>query len=220
MNYQKLIGPIEESVRRLGATPEGVWADKENSVLKCIKRFEVMSDPFPKSGPLELLDVGCGPGLILDYFAAQGWINRLNYYGIDVSPMMIERARQQWPKWQFEVRDIVEKPLFTTFDYVILNGVFTSRCSVSYEEMEQFVKKLLTASWVVTKRCLCFNVMSTHVDWQRDGLFHWPIDSAVDFCTRALSRHIAIRADYGLYEYTVQVYREPCKGDSHIPPRW
>jgi hypothetical protein len=35
------------------------------------------------------------------------------------------------------------------------------------------------------------------------------MDRAAAFCIQELSRHVNIIADYGLYEYTVQVFREP-----------
>src|SRR5450759_1392533 len=104
MNYQRLVGTIEESVRRHGATPQGVWNTQADSNSKCIKRFEVMCEPFPKTGSIDLLDVGCGPALMLDYLEAQGWLDRLNYYGVDISPLMIGHARQRWPNWRFDVR--------------------------------------------------------------------------------------------------------------------
>jgi hypothetical protein len=54
------------------------------------------------------------------------------------------------------------------------------------------------------------------VDWERDDLFHLPMDILADFLSREVSRHFAIRADYGLYEYTVHVYREPT---ADAPPK-
>jgi hypothetical protein len=56
---------------------------------------------------------------------------------------------------------------------------------------------------------MALNLMSKHVDWERDDLFHLPIDELLQFSRRELSRHVVIRHDYGLYEYTAYVYREP-----------
>ena len=52
--------------------------------------------------------------------------------------------------------------------------------------------------------------MSKQVDWERDDLFHLPLDLLADYLTRNLSRHFVIRNDYGLYEYTVYVYHDRC----------
>ena len=41
------------------------------------------------------------------------------------------------------------------------------------------------------------------------GLFHLSSDVLLSFLKAELSRHCVIRHDYGLYEYTTYVYREP-----------
>lgn len=54
---------------------------------------------------------------------------------------------------------------------------------------------------------MAFNVMSKNVDWEREDLFHMPLDELSAFLTSSISRNFIIRNDYGLYEYTVYVYR-------------
>jgi hypothetical protein len=60
---------------------------------------------------------------------------------------------------------------------------------------------------------IAFNVMTAQADWERNDLFHLPLDRLSDFLTRELSRHFVIRNDYGLYEYTTYLYHEPA--DAH-----
>ena len=68
---------------------------------------------------------------------------------------------------------------------------------------------MLRRVWPRAREGLAFNVMSKHVDWERDDLFHLSTDLLLAFLKSELSRHVVIRHDYGLYEYTVYVYREP-----------
>jgi hypothetical protein len=118
------------------------------------------------------------------------------------------------------LRDIITEPLQErSFDVVAINGVLTAKWTLSQLEMENFAKRLLAAAWRTSSVAMSFNAMSSHVDWCRDDLFHWPIDAAVEFCVSSLSRHFNIIADYGLYEYTVQVFREP-RERSAIPSKW
>ena len=60
----------------------------------------------------------------------------------------------------------------------------------------------------MARRGLAFNVISKHVDWERDDLFHLPCDALIAFLKAELSRHCVVRHDYGLFEYTTYVYRE------------
>jgi hypothetical protein len=85
--------------------------------------------------------------------------------------------------------------------------------------MENFAQRLLQCSWQSTSDAISFNVMSPHVDWTRDDLFHWPLDRAVAFCVAKLSRHVNVISDYGLYEYTVQVFRSS-RTAGQIPEGW
>jgi hypothetical protein len=75
--------------------------------------------------------------------------------------------------------------------------------------MMAYLQATLRKLWSATRRGMAFNLMSAHVEWQRDILFHAPFDRLAAFLTSEISRHLAIRMDYGLYEYTVFVYRQP-----------
>jgi hypothetical protein len=51
--------------------------------------------------------------------------------------------------------------------------------------------------------------MSKNVEWEREDLFHVSTDRLLLFLTSELSRHVIMRMDYGLFEYTVYVYKQP-----------
>ena len=152
---------------------------------------------------------------------SRDWLDVLNYHGIDISPAMIELARKEWPSHSFELRDIIRDGLpESSYDFTVLNGVFTSKFDVPWEEMEKFVERMLVSAWSSTRHALAFNVMTIHVDWERPDLFHWPVDSALAFCKTALSRHVIVRANYELYEYTVEVHRAPRAPSGPVPAHW
>ena len=90
------------------------------------------------------------------------------------------------------------------------DGLFTVKGDLGDDEMWDFTTGVIRRLWPITRKAIAFNVMSKQVDWERDDLFHLPLDPLADFLTRSLSRHFVIRSDYGLYEYTVYVYRGPC----------
>jgi RimJ/RimL family protein N-acetyltransferase/SAM-dependent methyltransferase len=57
-------------------------------------------------GP-EVADIGCGTGRLDRYLAAQG----LSPRGLDLSPVMIEVAKQDQPEFRYEVADLRQLPL-------------------------------------------------------------------------------------------------------------
>lgn len=96
-----------------------------------------------------------------------------------------------------------------------MNGVLTEKLGLTFNEMEHFAQHIILSLFKSCKRGIAFNLMNYHVDWQRPDLFHLPFDRLARFLTEQCSRHIVIRADYGLYEYTVFVYRNPLSEHDH-----
>ncbi len=204
----ELVGHYERCFIAHGRTPEGVdWPNGED--LRT--RFEVMLGVVrPGAEPVSLLDLGCGPGLLVDHLQGSPLGARIDYRGIDLSAPMLDAARRAWPQLCFEQRDILAQPLAPgSVDYVILNGVLTERNAVPREQMVAFAVELLSAAFAAARVGIAFNVMSKLVDWERDDLFHWGFEEMAAALAPRLSRHLAIRADYGLREYTTYVYREP-----------
>lgn len=211
---------IENSVAAHGVTPEAVWMDKHGALAKGARRCDAMFRAVEPGKAFSILDVGCGPGFAIAYLEEKFGSDFSSYLGVDISPPLLAAARQAFPAYAFEQRDIIAELLpQQSYDHVIINGVITAKFGLSHARMEDFAGQLLKAAWSAARHSLSFNVMSTHVDWTRDDLFHWPIDSAMDFCVKNLSRHVNILADYGLYEYTVQVFREP-RQETLIPKDW
>jgi len=206
--WEGIVRHYEACLAEHGVSPRGVdWP----SASDLAARFEIMLAPALAAGDCPiLLDLGCGPGLLLDYLAATGATERIRYHGIDLSSSMIEAARARWPSHDFSCRDIVEAPLpELSVDFVVMNGVLTERVSLAVEMMTALAEALVTAAFRSARVGVAFNVMNAQVDWQRDDLFHWPFDQLAAFLKREVSSHYVIRADYGLYEYTCFVWRKP-----------
>lgn len=208
--WSALVSHYERCFDRYGASPKGVdWPNGPDLEARFATLLSVL-DSAPEEPPPVLLDVGCGPGLLLDYLQATGRLERVEYHGIDLSPVMVEAARRRWPGKDFSVRDLVTEPLpDQSVDLVIMNGVLTEKLTLSQEAMVGLAHALIPAAYKTARVGVAFNVMSSHVDWGRPDLFHWSFDELAAFLKSRVSRHYAFRADYGLYEYAVFVWREP-----------
>jgi SAM-dependent methyltransferase len=163
----------------------------------------------PAAGvPSTMVDVGCGTGRLLDEIKASSRID-IAYTGIDLSPKLLKAARTKHPDAIFIQGDPfdLEGVWAASPDYVVFGGIFTCRLEISEEQMTDYMIRLLRLAFNHCRRGIVFNVMSFHVDWQREDLFHVPFDRMAEIVRLNLSRNYIFRADYGLFEYSVYVYK-------------
>jgi SAM-dependent methyltransferase len=202
-DYMQIVNHYETCLKQHGATPQGLdWPNLPD----VHKRFKVMLGITDTLKGKRLLDLGCGYGLLVDYLKEHQI--PLEYHGIDLSPLMVEEARKRHPGYCFGAQDILAQPLTEEYDFILMNGLLTVKSTLSHAQMEHFATSILKAAFAHCRTGMAFNVMSAQVDWKRDDLFHWPFDAAAQFIRTNLSRHFAFRQDYGLYEYTVYVYKD------------
>jgi len=132
----------------------------------------------------------------------------IEYTGLDISKKFIHLSQKKYPKVRYYCVDILKNSTkLPAFDYVVMNGVFTEKRELSHDEMWEYFKRVLLKVFKFVRVGLAFNVMSAHVDWERDDLFHLPMDKLAAFLVNEISRDFVIRNDYQLYEYTTYVYR-------------
>ena len=204
--YAEIVEHYESCLRAHGDSHRGVdWPNADDAKT----RYGIMLDVIRQSsGPVRLLDLGCGASHLYQ-FLNDARREDIDYSGIDLSPEFIQLCRKKFPDRPYFCLDILDPNTdVPTFDYVVMNGVFTEKRSLSFDEMWQYVQSMLGRAFQLASAGMAFNVMSTHVDWERDDLFHLPLDTLAEFLTRSVSRHFVIRNDYGLYEYTAYVYHD------------
>jgi SAM-dependent methyltransferase len=206
-DYRSIVAHYEDCLARHGDSHLGVdWPNEADAD----KRYRVMVDlirPVADGGRVSLLDFGCGAAHLLDYVERRG-LSYVDYAGLDLSEAFVKLSRGKYPDRQFYCLDLLdEAAALPSFDYVVMNGVFTEKRDLTFEAMLDYFRRLVKRAFAHTRTGLAFNVMSKQVDWERDDLFHLPLDTLADFLTRELTRNFVIRNDYGLYEYTTYVYR-------------
>jgi len=204
--YLEIVKHYERCFDRHDDTHLGVdWPNKEDALV----RYQVMLDLIQgnKNEPaLSLLDFGCGAAHLYDFIQRAGY-DKIRYTGLDLSEKFISACKKKYPEIEFLCGDILDEHFKTgSFDYVVMNGVFTEKRDLSFDEMWAYFKRIITEIYSMTSKGIAFNVMSKQVDWERDDLFHVPLDLMADFLCKKLTRDFIIRNDYGLYEYTVYVY--------------
>ena len=205
-NYLKIVSHYEDCLDKYGDTHRGVdWPDPTDAIT----RYRVMLDVIRESQgtKVSLLDFGCGASHLNDYIHANQW-EYIDYSGLDISEKFIRLSQEKYPDTKYYCMDILEESRsLPIFDYIVLNGVFTEKRELSHDEMWEYTKQVILKIFEFTRKGIAFNVMSSHVDWERDELFHLSLDKLSAFLITKISRDFVIRNDYRLYEYTTYVYR-------------
>ena len=208
MNDQKYLSIVEHyegCLERHGDTALGVdWPNERDAATRYNVMLGLIRD---KDASAQLLDFGCGAAHLYEHLLRQGRGN-IDYAGLDVSEKFVALSREKFPERPFYCLDLLQGAGdLPEFDYIVMNGVFTEKRDLAQDEMFAYFQAMITRVFDKARCGIAFNVMSKAVDWERDDLFHLSIDQLMDFLTRKISRHVVIRNDYGLYEYTAYVYK-------------
>jgi SAM-dependent methyltransferase len=205
---EAIVKHYETCLEKHGDNHLGVDWPKEEDVYK---RYQIMLDVIVSEKDdtkVSLLDFGCGTAHLLQYIYDQQ-INGVEYSGLDVSDKFVAMCRKKFPNTSFYNFDILDPGVkMPKFDYIIMNGVFTEKRELKFEEMWDYFCKMLLQVFSFAKKGIAFNVMSKAVDWEREDLFHVSADLLINFLTKNLTREFIIRNDYGLFEFTTYVYKK------------
>jgi len=206
--HLKIIKHYENCLEKHGDNHLGVdWPNQED----VDKRYDVMLDIIRvsncESENISLMDFGCGTAHLLEYINRKGY-KKLDYSGLDISQKFIDVSRKKFRDNKFYCLDILNTTnTINNFDFFVLNGVFTEKRELSFDEMWNYFTKLISIVYEKCNNGVAFNVMSKSVDWEREDLFHLPLDILSDFLCKKITRNFIIRNDYGLYEYTVYLLK-------------
>lgn len=200
----KVLGShYSDAFKKHGANPKGVdWRDEKTANLRYEKMLavnEYLSSPF------SLLDVGCGYGGLLEYIKKRGY--ETSYHGIDIVPEMLEAALSKFPIEDFKCVDILDMESKEAFDYVVCNGILTQKLDVSILDMDKFLKKVIKRMFMLCKKGMAFNLMSTYVNFFAPNLYYKHPLETLSFCLAELTQKVKIDHSYGLYEYTIYLYK-------------
>jgi ubiquinone/menaquinone biosynthesis C-methylase UbiE len=207
-DYLRIVEHYESCLDQFGDTHKGVdWPNAHDALT----RYSVMLSlirPTNSTKPVTLLDLGCGASHMYEFMIDQGMTD-VTYAGVDISPKFVDLSRSKFPGNEYHCCDILTHPDdIPEFDYLIMNGVLTEKRDLPYERMLEYAQRLIKAAFAKCKVGLAFNVMSKHVDWEREDLFHLPFDTIAPFLRTEVTPHFVFVNDYGLHEYTTYAYKE------------
>src|SRR5262245_31472242 len=174
--YLSIVSHYEHCLDRYGDSHLGVDWPKAEDVPK---RYRVMLDVIriqSQEQKVSLLDFGCGASHLNEYIRGRQ-LDHIEYAGLDLSEKFVRLSQSKFPGNRFFCLDLLEENAsLPVFDYIVLNGVFTEKRELSFDEMLSYFKQLVKRVFEHASKGIAFNVMSKQVDWERDDLFHLPFD--------------------------------------------
>jgi len=194
----------EDNLAEHGLTSKGVgWKDEASQLLRFERLSRVIAD---RAQPFTVNDWGCGYGAMFTYLDAMAGASLVRYTGYDISADMLSAATARCDtRSRFILGGEVTEPA----DYTFVSGTFNVKLEATDAEWDAYVKRQLEIMFAQSTRGLAFNLLSSYVDWKVDKLFYADPKDFFDFCKTRLSRYVTLSHDYGLFEWTLLVTRDP-----------
>jgi Methyltransferase domain len=196
-------GYYSRAVSRHGATHCGVdWSSRRSQEL----RFDTLLEGIDWSTKPTLLDYGCGWG------ALAGHLDRLGvecrYVGYDIAQRMIDVARVTCGEW-VDRRFTADPRELEPADHVVASGLFNVKLDIPRGAWSRYVYETIADLGALTRRRLAFNMLPpvSSPELQREDLHYADPDVVVRYSAAAVGGTVALREDYGLWEFTVIVSR-------------
>jgi SAM-dependent methyltransferase len=149
-----------------------------------------------------VLDVGCGQGKFYR-FLKQNKI-QCDYEGIDITPKMIEFAKQKNPNAKFTCSDFLDASLTKTYDWVVSAGAW----NVKVEDQMALIGKAIYKMYKQCKKGVAFTLLSSYGYEQAkefDALFCYEPGAILTYClslTPAVTiNHSSLPAEFVVFMY-------------------
>ena len=212
LNDYRILGKHYESIlKKFGDSNRGMdWKNDTDSLL----RFKIIEELFEdklnlKNTKIKLLDFGCGTSNFFEYLKKKNNHKHFNYTGIDINYNSIEISKNKFPSNSYLHKDILnEKVCLDVYDYIIINGLFTQKLSLSFKKMTEFMFNILNKLSNNFSIAMSFNVLSENVDYFNKKNYYPKARQLEEFICKNITRNFVIRHDYGLYEKTFYLYKD------------
>ena len=167
------------------------------------RRFEILSEIAPLANQ-KILDFGCGTGHFASYLKHRNI--PVDYTGVDIVEEFFDYGRKKLPEHRFGLLSEFEDE---SFDYAFVSVVFNNKM----DDNVQFYQDCLCDLFPRVKKGIAFNMMSTYVDYQDEGLFYESPEIVFQFVKEQLTPLVNLRYDYRIksgvvpFEFAIYAYK-------------
>lgn len=198
---------FKDRLNRFGATLAALdWNSKEAQRV----RFDQLTKLLGGGQNDEcfiLCDYGCGYGDYFGYLQEKGYACR--YTGIDLVKETIACADKKYGMHK-NATFVQGTKLERTYDYIVANGIFNMKRSVTDEAWTAYLMGTLEEFCRYSKKGFAFNCLTGYSDAEhmREDLYYADPLSLFDYAKRHFSKNVALLHDYELYDFTIIVRKQ------------
>lgn len=193
-DQQRIADYYDRLVDQYGYDPRACDASGAKSLEV---RYKVLSEVTDLTGK-SVLEVGCGFGELGIYL--QQKYPGVQYFGIDVSPRMIEEGRKVHPQLSLRLQNVLD--IDERFDVVMAQGIFYLLGDNAESKMHGLIEKMFSLS----REAVTFCAISSWASNKRDDEFYVDPAAILDWC-RILTTRVVLRHDYLPNDVTLYLYR-------------
>ena len=194
--FERIADFYDRRVAQFGHDPRACDYGRSESQYK---KFQALSDSLDYSGR-SVLDVGCGFADFSSFLSQQH--ESVKYSGVDLSPSMIAKARENHPGHDLQVMNILEESGNQTHDIVTANGIFY----LLGGDAPMLMRRLVKAMFERCREAVVFNSLSTWARVQEPDEFYADPLETVAWC-REISPWVVLRHDYLPHDFLVVIRR-------------
>jgi SAM-dependent methyltransferase len=187
----------DRRIEEHGYDSKSFWNSREAQ----FERFRVLSEVGNLNG-CSVLDVGCGAGHLLDFFAEKR-ISPRGYLGCDLSAKAVRLAQSHHPDFKFWKGNILDLEVDRSFDYALGSGLFALNCDGWHRNVRDVVQRMfdLSVSGVAVNFLSYFRGPSLN----RESKFADP-SAVLYLLMRRITSKIVLRHDYRGNDFTIYLY--------------
>ena len=192
--YVFLVNKYNENLEKFGISPSAVGWVSGKQKERYSKLFEGVGD-FNS-----VIDIGCGLGDLYKFIIDQKGVENLKYIGTEINQNFIEICQEKYPEATFILQNKIIPSFNNKSDVVVMSGLFNT----PLDSNDFFLKSLLDASFLLSKKFITFNFLSNDVDYKDSNLNYTSLGDVIEYCEKK-SKKISISKSSIIHEVTVTI---------------